>query len=51
MVQQIWKYPEQGVVQLWTYAHLTFREQIDEKTINNINQLSEDEVLWYLRKL
>jgi hypothetical protein len=51
MVRQLWKYPDQGVTQLRTYAHTTFYEEINETLIQNINDLPEEEVLWYLRKI
>jgi hypothetical protein len=50
MVRQLWKYPDQGITQLRTYAHATFHEEINETLIRNINDLPEEEALWYLRK-
>jgi hypothetical protein len=51
MVRQLWKYPDQGITQLRTYAHTTFHEEINETLIRNINDLQEEEALWYLRKI
>jgi hypothetical protein len=51
MVRQLWKYPDQGITQLRTYAHATFYEEINETLIRNINDLPEEEALWYLRKI
>jgi hypothetical protein len=51
MVRQLWKYPNQGITQLRTYAHTTFHEEINETLIRNINDLPEEEALWYLRKI
>jgi hypothetical protein len=33
MVRQLWKYPDQGITQLRTYAHTTFHEEINETLI------------------
>jgi hypothetical protein len=51
MVRQLWKYPDQGITQLRTYAHTMFHEEINETLIRNINDLPEEEALWYLRKI
>jgi hypothetical protein len=51
MVRQLWKYPSQGITQLRTYAHATFHKEINETLIQNINDLPEEEALWYLRKI
>jgi hypothetical protein len=51
MVRQLWKYPDQGITQLRTYAHMTFHQEINETLIRNINDLPEEEALWYLRKI
>jgi hypothetical protein len=51
MVRQLWKYPSQGITQLRTYAHATFHKEINKTLIRNINDLPEEEALWYLRKI
>ena len=51
MVRQLWKYPDQGIIQLKTFAHDSQHSTINETLIRNINKLREEEVLWYLWKL
>ncbi len=51
MIRQLWKYPDQGITQMRTYVHPTFKEEIDEQLINKINDLPEKEALWYLQKV
>ncbi len=51
MIRQLWKYPDQGITQLRTYAHSTFKEEINEQLINKINDLPENEALWYLQRV
>ena len=51
MLRQLWKYPDQGVTQLKTFVHDTQHQNVNETLIQNINELPEEEALWYLRKL
>ena len=51
MLQQLWKYPDQGITQLKTFVHDTQYKNINETLVRNINELKEEEALWYLRKL
>ena len=51
MLRQLWKYPDQGVTQLKTFVHDTQHQNVNEILVRNINELQEEEALWYLRKL
>ena len=51
MLRQLWKYPDQGVTQLKTFVHDTQYQNVNEVLVRNINELHEEEALWYLRKL
>ena len=51
MIRQIWNHPKEGEVQLKIYAHITHEEQVDQTLIQQLNNLEEEEALWYLRKI
>ena len=51
MLRQLWKYPDQGITQLKTFIHNTQYQNVNEILVRNINELQEEEALWYLRKL
>ena len=51
MIRQIWNHPKEGELQLKIYAHITHEEQIDQTLIQHLNELEEEEALWYLRKI
>ena len=51
MLQQLWKYPDQGITQLKTFVHDMQYKNINETLVRNINELKEEEALWYLWKL
>ena len=51
MLRQLWKYPDQGVTQLKTFVHDTQYQNVNKILVQNINELQEEEALWYLRKL
>ena len=51
MIRQIWNHPKEGELQLKIYAHITHEEQVDQTLIQQINDLEEEEALWYLRKM
>ena len=51
MIRQLWKYPDQGITQLKTFAHNSQHTNINETLIQNINKLQEEEALWYLQKI
>ena len=48
MVRQLWKHPEMGTVQLKGYTDNSYQEPIDETLIRDINELEEEEALWFL---
>ena len=50
MIRQIWNHPK-GELQLKIYAHITHEEQIDQTLIQQLNELEEEDALWYLRKI
>ena len=39
MVRQLWKYPDQGIAQLKTFAHHSQHNNINETLIRNLNEL------------
>ena len=51
MVRQIWNHPKEGELQLKIYAHITHEENIDQTLIQQLNDLEEEDALWYLRKI
>ena len=51
MVQQLWKHPEMGILQLKGYADNSYQEPIGETLIRNINELEEKDALWFLQKI
>ena len=51
MVRQLWKHPEMGITQLKGFANDSYQGSIDETLIRNINELNEDDALWFLRKI
>lgn len=51
MVRQLWKYPDQGIIQLKTYAHPIHKEKIDEEMIVALNNLKEEDAIWYLQQI
>ena len=51
MIRQIWNHPKEGELQLKIYAHITHEEQVDQNLIQQLNELEEEEALWYLRKI
>ena len=51
MIRQIWNHPKEGELQLKIYAHITHEESIDQTLIKQLNELEEEEALWYLRKI
>ena len=51
MIRQIWNHPKEGELQLKIYAHITHEEQIDQTLIQQLNELEEEDALWYLRKI
>ena len=51
MIRQIWNYPKEGEQQLKIYAHITHEENVDQTLIQQLNDLEEEDALWYLRKI
>ena len=51
MIRQIWNHPKEGELQLKIYAHDTHKEQVDQTLIQQLNDLEEEDALWYLRKI
>ena len=51
MIRQLWKHPEMGIPQLKGFANNSYQEPIDETLIRNINELDEEDALWFLRKM
>ena len=48
---QIWNHPIEGELQLKIYTHMTHEEQIDQTLIQQLNDLEEEDTLWYLQKI
>jgi hypothetical protein len=48
MLRQIWKYPETAVIKLQTWVD---KEPIDKQMVTKINEMKEEDALWYLRKI
>ena len=48
MVQQLWKHPEMGTVQLKGYTDNSYQEPINETLIRNINTLDKEDTLQFL---
>ena len=51
MMRQIWNHPKEGELQLKIYAHITHEENVDQTLIQQLNDLEEEDTLWYLRKI
>jgi hypothetical protein len=51
MMRQIWNYPKESEIQLKLFAHPMHRDKINSDLIQNINELKEEDTLWYLRKV
>ena len=51
MIRQIWNHPKEGELQLKIYAHITHEKQVDQTLIQQLNNLEEEDALWYLRKI
>ena len=51
MIRQIWNHPKEGELQLKIYAHITHEEQVDQTLVQQLNDLEEEDALWYLRKI
>ena len=51
MMRQIWNHPKEGELQLKIYAHITHEENVDQTLIQQLNDLEEEDALWYLRKI
>ena len=51
MVRQLWKHPEMGITQLKGFVNNSYREPINETLVRNINELNEEDALWFLRKI
>ena len=51
MVRQLWKHLEMGTIQLKGFANNSYQEPIDETLIRDINDLKEEDTLWFLRKM
>ena len=51
MMRQIWNHPKEGELQLKIYAHITHKENMDQTLIQQLNNLEEEDALWYLRKI
>ena len=51
MIRQIWNHPKEGELQLKIYAHITHEEQVNQTLIQQLNDLDEEDALWYLRKI
>ena len=50
MIRQIWNHLIEGELQLRTYVHTTHEEQVDQTLIQQLNDLEEEDALWYLQK-
>ena len=50
-MRQIWNRPIEGELQLKIYTHMTHEEQIDQTLIPQLNDLEEEDALWYLQKI
>ena len=51
MLRQIWKYPSEGINQLRSFVHPNHYREVDEELIVAINNLEQDDALWYLRQM
>ena len=51
MLRQIWKYPSESINQLRSFVHPNHYREIDEKLIVAINELKQEDALWYLRQM
>ena len=51
MIRQIWNHPKEGELQLKIYTHITHEEQVNQTLIQQLNDLEEEEALWYLQKI
>ena len=51
MIRQIWNHPKESKLQLKIYAHITHEENVNQTLIQQLNDLEEEDALWYLRKI
>ena len=50
MLRQIWKYPSESVNQLRNFIHPNHYQEVDEELIVAINNLKQEDTLWYYGK-
>ena len=48
MLRQIWRYPNKSINQLKGFVHPNHYQEIDEELIVAINNLEQEDALWYL---
>ena len=51
MLRQIWKYLSESINQLRSFVHSNHYQKVDEKLIIAINELEQNDALWYLRQM
>ena len=51
ILRQIWKYPSESINQLRNFVHPNHYKEIDEELIVAINNLEQEDTLWYLRQM
>ena len=51
MLRQIWKYPSESINQLMSFVHPNHYQEVDEELIVAINDLEQENALWYLRQM